>query len=88
MNYLEIEIILGEKMEDLYCYERELIQEGKKVIAGVDEVGRGPLVGNVVAACVVLPLNYQLEGLTDSKKLSSKKRDKFSLKYHKIYLFF
>lgn len=77
MNYLEIEIILGEKMEDLYCYERELIQEGKKVIAGVDEVGRGPLVGNVVAACVVLPLNYQLEGLTDSKKLSSKKRDKF-----------
>ena len=72
MNYLEIEIILGERMEDLYCYERKLIQEGKKVIAGVDEVGRGPLVGNVVAACVVLPLNYQLEGLTDSKKLSSK----------------
>ena len=44
-------------MEDLYCYERELIQKGIKVIAGVDEVGRGPLVGNVVAACVVLPLN-------------------------------
>lgn len=77
MNYLEIETTLGDKMEDLYCYEKELIQEGKKVIAGVDEVGRGTLVGNVVAACVVLPLNYQLEGLTDSKKLSSKKRDKF-----------
>ena len=64
-------------MEDLYQYERELINKGIKVIAGVDEVGRGPLVGNVVAACVVLPLNYQLEGLTDSKKLSEKKREKF-----------
>ena len=64
-------------MNDLYQYEKELINNGIKVIAGVDEVGRGPLVGNVVACCVVLPLNYQLEGLTDSKKLSEKKRDKF-----------
>ena len=64
-------------MEDLYQYENALIKNGIKLIAGVDEVGRGPLVGNVVAACVVLPLNYQLEGLTDSKKLSEKKRDKF-----------
>ena len=64
-------------MEDLYQYETELINKGIKLIAGVDEVGRGPLVGNVVAACVVLPLNYKLEGLTDSKKLSEKKRDKF-----------
>ena len=64
-------------MEDLYQYENALIKKGIKLIAGVDEVGRGPLVGNVVAACVVLPLNYKLEGLTDSKKLSEKKRDKF-----------
>ena len=64
-------------MNNLYQYEEELIKNGIKVIAGVDEVGRGPLVGNVVAACVVLPLNYQLEGLTDSKKLSEKKREKF-----------
>ena len=64
-------------MEDLYSYERELINKGIKLIAGVDEVGRGPLVGNVVAACVVLPLNYKLEGLTDSKKLSEKKRETF-----------
>ena len=64
-------------MEDLYQYEEELINKGLKLIAGVDEVGRGPLVGNVVAACVVLPLNYKLEGLTDSKKLSEKKREKF-----------
>ena len=64
-------------MEDLYKYENDLIRDGIKYIAGVDEVGRGPLVGNVVAACVVLPLNYKLEGLTDSKKLSEKKRDMF-----------
>ncbi len=64
-------------MEDIYQYEKELINKGVRVIAGVDEVGRGPLVGNVVAACVVLPVDYKLEGLTDSKKLSEKKREKF-----------
>lgn len=64
-------------MIDNYSYERELIDKGIKVIAGVDEVGRGPLIGNVVAACVVLPVNFKLEGLTDSKKLSEKKRDYF-----------
>ena len=64
-------------MEDLYQYERELINQGIKLIAGVDEVGRGPLVGPVVTAAVILPLNYQLEGLTDSKKLTEKKRNKF-----------
>ena len=64
-------------MEDLYKYERELNQKGINIIGGVDEVGRGPLIGNVVAACVVLPKNFTLEGLTDSKKLSEKKRDKY-----------
>lgn len=64
-------------MEDLMKYEKELYKEGIKLIAGVDEVGRGPLVGPVVAAAVILPENYILEGLTDSKKLSEKKRDKF-----------
>ena len=64
-------------MEDLYTYEKELIDKGIKLIGGIDEVGRGPLVGPVVAACVILPLNYKLEGLTDSKKLSEKKREKF-----------
>lgn len=64
-------------MEDLYSYERELINKGITLIAGVDEVGRGPLVGPVVTAAVILPVNYKLEGLTDSKKLTEKKRDKF-----------
>ena len=64
-------------MEDLYTFERELIKDGVKLIGGIDEVGRGPLVGPVVACCCILPLNYELEGLTDSKKLSEKKREKF-----------
>lgn len=58
-------------------YEKELYKENVTLIAGVDEVGRGPLVGPVVAAAVILPKNYQLNGLTDSKKLSEKKRDYF-----------
>ena len=64
-------------MENLYLYEKELITNGIKLIGGIDEVGRGPLVGPVVASCVILPINYQLEGLTDSKKLSEKKREEF-----------
>lgn len=62
-------------LKDNYRYERKLKEEGIKLIAGVDEVGRGPLVGPVVAACVVLPDDYKLDGLTDSKKLSEKKRN-------------
>lgn len=62
---------------DNWQYERELFNEGINVIGGVDEVGRGPLVGPVVTACVVLPKDFVLEGLTDSKKLTEKKRDKF-----------
>lgn len=64
-------------MEDMYQYERSLNEKGIFVIGGVDEVGRGPLIGNVVAACVVLPRDFELEGLTDSKKLSEKKRNLF-----------
>lgn len=62
---------------DLWRYERELYDSGVKYIAGVDEVGRGPLIGPVVAACCVLPADFVLDGLTDSKKLSEKKRDIF-----------
>lgn len=61
--------------KDPYRYERKLKETGIKLIGGVDEVGRGPLVGPVVAACVILPDDFKLDGLTDSKKLSEKKRD-------------
>jgi len=62
---------------DNYKYEKELNNQGITLIAGVDEVGRGPLIGPVVAAAVILPVGFQLEGLTDSKKLSEKKREQF-----------
>ena len=62
---------------DNWMYEKELFNEGYNIIAGVDEVGRGPLIGPVVTACVVLPKNFKLEGLTDSKKISEKKREIF-----------
>ncbi len=62
---------------DLLTYEKELYEKGITLIGGVDEVGRGPLVGPVVAACVILPVNYSLPGLTDSKKLSERKREQF-----------
>lgn len=62
---------------DLYEYEKELWNNGVNYIAGVDEVGRGPLIGPVVTACVILPKDFHLDGLTDSKKLTEKKRDIF-----------
>ena len=70
---LELKVCL----KDNYYFERKLREEGINYIAGVDEVGRGPLVGPVVAACVVLPEHFNLDGLTDSKKLSEKKREYF-----------
>ena len=47
-----------ECMVDLYKYENELYEKGLEYIGGVDEVGRGPLIGSVVAACVVLPRDF------------------------------
>ena len=62
---------------DLYAYEKELWEKGIDYVGGVDEVGRGPLIGPVVTACVVLPHDFVLEGLTDSKKITEKKREQF-----------
>ncbi|MEE1187059.1 MAG: ribonuclease HII [Acutalibacteraceae bacterium] len=56
-------------------YEIKAAQKGYKNICGVDEAGRGPLAGPVCAAAVILPLNCEIEGLNDSKKLSEKKRE-------------
>lgn len=62
---------------NLYQYEEQLEDLGIKYIAGVDEVGRGPLAGPVVVAAVILPLNLRIKGINDSKKLSLKKRNEF-----------
>ena len=60
---------------DLLEYEKELYNKGFEYIAGIDEVGRGPLAGPVYAAAVILPANEVIEGINDSKKLSEKKRE-------------
>ncbi len=67
---------MEEEQIDLLQYEKELYKQGIKLIAGIDEVGRGPLCGPVVACACILPENYKLEGLNDSKKVSEKKREK------------
>ena len=58
-------------------YEHEYLNKGKKLIAGIDEVGRGPLAGPVCVACCIMPLNDEdiIQGVNDSKKLSEKKRE-------------
>ena len=58
-------------------FELSARKRGYRVIAGVDEAGRGPLAGPVVAAAVVLPPDFRLEGLRDSKQLTEKKRQRF-----------
>ena len=58
-----------------YTLEERLQNEGYRHVCGVDEAGRGPLCGPVVAAAVILPRGLYLEGLNDSKKLTAKKRD-------------
>ena len=60
----------------LYDFEHEKHAQGYKYICGVDEAGRDPLAGPVFAAAVILPEDYEIEGVNDSKKLSEKKREK------------
>ena len=63
------------RLDEILTYERGLWEAGYDLIAGIDEVGRGPLAGPVVAAAVILPKECKIEGVNDSKKLSAKKRE-------------
>lgn len=64
-----------ERLEEILTYERGCWDAGYELVAGIDEVGRGPLAGPVVAAAVILPKGCKIEGVNDSKKLSAKKRE-------------
>lgn len=81
MTKQERQEMLKEKLQTMQVYERQLRAGGIRYIAGVDEVGRGPLAGPVVTACVVLPEDFDVLGVDDSKKLSEKKREEL---YDKI----
>ncbi len=65
-------------MPDLFHYENELRGKGYTLIAGVDEAGRGPLAGPVVAAAVILPEGRKVAGINDSKKLSAGARERLA----------
>lgn len=66
------------KLAEMKAHENELRAQGYRCIAGIDEVGRGPLAGPVYAACVVLPEDWDIPGVNDSKKLSAKRREELS----------
>ena len=59
------------RLDEILTYERGLWEAGYDMVAGIDEVGRGPLAGPVVAAAVILPKECKIEGVNDSKKLSA-----------------
>ena len=75
MTKAERQQMLQEKLQTMQEYERQLRASGAKYVAGVDEVGRGPLAGPVVTACVIMPEDFDVLGVDDSKKLSEKKRE-------------
>ncbi|RFE02219.1 ribonuclease HII [Streptococcus parauberis] len=64
-----------QRLENMLRYEKSLYAQGYQAIAGIDEVGRGPLAGPVVAACVILPKNCKITGLNDSKKIPKSKHE-------------
>ena len=75
MKKEEREAHLRNRLSEMKSFENSLYEKGIKYIGGIDEVGRGPLAGPVCAACVVLPEDFTILGVDDSKKLSEKKRE-------------
>jgi len=72
-NFKPTEII---RIVNMLSFERELWQQGKTSLVGIDEAGRGPLAGPVVAAAVIFPKDVFIAGINDSKKVSEKRREK------------
>ncbi|OJF97052.1 ribonuclease HII [Alkalibacterium sp. 20] len=78
--------LLYENYELMQAYERAYRKKGKQFIAGIDEVGRGPLAGPVVSAAVILPEEPDLVGINDSKQLSEAEREKWAVKIKQVAL--
>lgn len=72
---LQVELDEEARLEQMLRYEKELYARGFQAIAGIDEVGRGPLAGPVVTACVILPKNCKIKYLNDSKKIPKTKHE-------------
>ena len=73
MKEIQADIKEDQRLEEMLTFEKEYYQEGFDLIAGLDEVGRGPLAGPVVAAAVILPPHCKIKGLNDSKKIPKSK---------------
>ena len=74
---------LFEKKDDLFFFENQARKRGYNIVAGVDEAGRGPLAGPVVAAAVIMDSEIMIPGITDSKALSPSKREKLFVEINK-----
>ena len=70
-----------DRLESMLRYEKEIYAQGFQLIAGIDEVGRGPLAGPVVAAAVILPKGCKIKHLNDSKKIPKSKHNTI---YHEV----
>lgn len=83
---IQAEIEEDTRLENMLCYEKSLYKQGYHAIAGIDEVGRGPLAGPVVAACVILPKNCKIKYLNDSKKIPKSKHKEiyYAVKEHAL----
>lgn len=77
IRFIQKERALKQTFYNMSTYERALRQNGIIKIAGIDEVGRGPLAGPVVASAVILPESFYLPGLNDSKKIPEHKRERY-----------
>lgn len=85
-NRLKKQALIQENYHMMQSYERAFREQGKGYIAGIDEVGRGPLAGPVVSAAVILPEEPDLAGINDSKQLSEAEREHWAEKIKKVAL--
>lgn len=85
-NKLKKQALLIDNYKMMQTYENAYRKKGKKFIAGIDEVGRGPLAGPVVSAAVILPEEPDLIGINDSKQLNESDREKWAEKIKKVAL--
>lgn len=75
----EARVLEQQRLSALFCNERNYLEQGHTVVAGIDEAGRGPLAGPVVVGAVILPLDCYIPQLNDSKKLTARQREKVYL---------
>lgn len=81
MTGAEREKLQKQRLAEMKVYENNLRAQGINYIGGVDEVGRGPLAGPVVAACLVLPEDFSVTGVDDSKKLVKKREIHYIIQF-------